>query len=98
MMSNLRIHKTGKFIKVNNIYCVGRNYAEHIKEMNVSNIPELPIIFIKPNSAIINDGGLVEIPKYQDKFISQNMHYEVELVIAISKNGRNIQRYRSSMD
>ena len=89
-MSKIRIHKTEKYIKVNNIYCVGRNYVDHINEMNGSIFSELPVIFIKPNSSIINDGGVVEIPKYSDNYISENLHYEVELVIVISRNGQNI--------
>ncbi len=94
-MTKIRIHETEKYIKVNNVYCVGRNYVDHIKEMNGSNISELPVIFIKPNSSIINDGGVVEIPKYSDKYISENLHYEVELVIVISRNGRNIPENES---
>jgi 2-keto-4-pentenoate hydratase/2-oxohepta-3-ene-1,7-dioic acid hydratase in catechol pathway len=95
MMNKLRIHDTEKFIKVNNIFCIGRNYVDHIKEMNNSDIPKIPMVFIKPNSAIVNDEGFVEIPKYQGKEISENLHYEVELVVVISRNGKNIDEHKA---
>jgi 2-keto-4-pentenoate hydratase/2-oxohepta-3-ene-1,7-dioic acid hydratase in catechol pathway len=94
-MGKIRIQNTEKFIKVNNIFCIGRNYVDHIKEMNNSDIPKIPMVFIKPNSAIINDGGYVEIPKYEGKEISENLHYEAELVIVISRYGKNIDEHEA---
>ncbi len=66
------------------IICIGRNYAEHAKEMN-SPVPTEPIFFLKPDTAIIRDNQ----PFYYPDF-SKEIHYEVELVIKINKVGKNI--------
>jgi acylpyruvate hydrolase len=67
------------------IICIGRNYAAHAQELN-NDIPEHPVLFMKPPSALlINDK-----PFYYPAF-SKNIHYELELVIKIGKNGRHIQ-------
>lgn len=79
--------------KPENIYCVGRNYIEHTKEMNYD-LPSEPVIFLKPNSAIINN-GIVAIPEFKGKKISNNLHHEVELVIVIGKEGDNIEISKS---
>lgn len=67
------------------IFCVGRNYADHAKEMN-SQVQEEPVIFSKPPTALLRDGR----PFYYPDF-SNEVHYEGELVIRINKNGKNIQ-------
>ena len=66
------------------IICIGRNYAEHAKEMN-SPVPTEPIFFLKPDTSIIRDNQ----PFYYPDF-SKEIHYEVELVIKINKVGKNI--------
>jgi acylpyruvate hydrolase len=66
------------------IICIGRNYAEHAKEMN-SPVPTEPIFFLKPDTAIIKDNQ----PFYYPDF-SKEIHHEVELVIKINKPGKNI--------
>jgi len=66
------------------IICIGRNYAEHAKEMN-SPLPTEPIFFLKPDTAIIKDNQ----PFYYPDF-SKEIHHEVELVIKINKTGKNI--------
>lgn len=71
-------------IPVGNIFCIGRNYAEHAKEMGTP-VPEVPMVFLKPTSAVCYDGDTVFIPKQ-----SGNVHHEVELVVAIGKTGKNI--------
>ncbi len=71
-------------LQANNIFCIGRNYALHAREMG-SDLPEEPMVFLKPNSALIYNGGTVRIPMQ-----SGNVHHEVELVIAIGKKGSNI--------
>jgi acylpyruvate hydrolase len=65
------------------ILCVGRNYVEHIKELN-NDMPTEPIIFMKPDTAI-NRMRDFYIPDYSD-----NIHYEVELVLKINTIGKNI--------
>ncbi len=83
-MKTITIVKTKEQIPVGKILCIGRNYTEHAAEMK-SEIPETPIIFLKPSTALIKNGEDIIQPK-----ISNEMHHEVELVVAISKNGRNI--------
>jgi len=68
----------------NKIFCLGQNYVNHVKEMK-SEIPLTPVIFTKPTSAIITDGAPIILPK-----ISNQVHHEVELVVAIGKDGKNI--------
>ncbi|MCE1189047.1 MAG: fumarylacetoacetate hydrolase family protein [Ignavibacteria bacterium] len=67
---------------VGKILCVGRNYAEHAKELG-NDVPSFPIIFIKPASCIIYSGENVEYPPY-----SQELHHEIELVLLIGKTIR----------
>jgi len=67
------------------IICIGRNYAEHAKELN-NNVPTEPIIFMKPKTALLQDGKPLFYPEF-----SKDLHYECELVIRLSKNGKHIQ-------
>ncbi len=67
------------------IICIGRNYAEHAAELN-SAIPKEPVFFMKPETSLIRAG----LPFFMPAF-SNNVHYEVELVLKISKLGKNIQ-------
>jgi 2-keto-4-pentenoate hydratase/2-oxohepta-3-ene-1,7-dioic acid hydratase in catechol pathway len=67
------------------IICIGRNYAEHAKELG-NNVPTEPVFFFKPDSAILPKGNPFFIPEW-----SSDMHYEVELVIRIERLGKNIQ-------
>lgn len=83
-MRRIRIHIDEPEVAVGKILCLGRNYAEHAKEMN-SDIPDEPVVFLKPSSSIISDGEDVVMPS-----ISQEMHHEVELVVAVGKRGKNI--------
>lgn len=67
------------------IICIGRNYVAHVQELN-NDVPEYPVLFMKPPSALlINDK-----PFYYPEF-SKNIHFEIELVLKIGKNGRHIQ-------
>ena len=66
------------------IICVGRNYLDHAKELG-NKIPTSPLFFLKPDTAIQPKGHPFFIPDF-----SNNIHFEVELVIKISKNGKNI--------
>ena len=67
------------------IICLGRNYAEHARERNVD-VPEIPLIFFKPPSAIIGNGSKILIPPQ-----SNQVEHEAELAIVIGKPGRWIQ-------
>ncbi len=67
------------------IFCIGRNYAEHAKEMK-SEVPTKPMIFMKPPTALLTDNK----PFYYPDF-TKNLHYETEIVLRVSKNGKQIQ-------
>lgn len=71
-------------LDVRTIYCIGRNYAAHARELN-NPVPGEPVIFIKPASSVVPDGGSIVIPPQ-----SSDVHYEAELVLAIGKLGKNI--------
>lgn len=71
-------------LPVGKIVCIGRNYAEHARELN-NPIPDQPVIFIKPASAILADGGTIVIPTY-----SSDCHHEVELAVLIGTDTKNI--------
>jgi 2-keto-4-pentenoate hydratase/2-oxohepta-3-ene-1,7-dioic acid hydratase in catechol pathway len=68
------------------IICVGRNYTEHANELN-NPLPEQPVIFMKPDSAVLLKKRPFYIPDWTD-----NVHYEMEVVIKINRIGKNIQR------
>lgn len=65
------------------IICIGRNYADHAKEMNAE-VPEEPLFFMKPDTAVFRDTDF-----YHPEF-TNDLHYEVELVVKISKVGKHI--------
>ena len=65
------------------IICIGRNYAEHAKEMK-SEVPTEPVFFLKPETALLKDKDF-----YYPEF-TKDLHHEVELVLKISKNGKHI--------
>jgi 2-keto-4-pentenoate hydratase/2-oxohepta-3-ene-1,7-dioic acid hydratase in catechol pathway len=67
------------------MFCIGRNYAEHAKELG-NLIPEEPVIFMKPKSALLQS----HTPFYYPEFTNE-LHYECELVLRICKNGKYIQ-------
>ncbi|WP_169543233.1 fumarylacetoacetate hydrolase family protein [Sneathiella aquimaris] len=70
---------------VHRIYCVGRNYAEHTKEMGGDPTREAPFFFSKPADAIVQNRSTIDYPA-----ATENLHFEMELVLAIGKKGRNI--------
>ena len=67
------------------IICIGRNYAEHAKELN-NPIPKEPLIFMKPASAMLVNNK----PMYYPEF-TNDLHYEAEIVLRVCKNGRHVQ-------
>lgn len=86
----VNIYCSNEKFKVNNIFCIGKNYLDHIKEFGQTEAPEKPVIFLKPNSAILSDGSQISVPEINGKKISDNVHYETEMVVAIGKDGLNI--------
>jgi len=71
------------FIDKGNVFCVGRNYAKHIEELNSKNTGE-PLIFMKPGQAFYQDPPKIPYPEF-----STNVHYEVEIYIIIGKHLKN---------
>lgn len=67
------------------IICIGRNYTEHAKELG-NEVPENPVIFLKPDTAILK-GSDFYIPEFSD-----DVHYELEVTLKISKGGKYIQK------
>ena len=72
------------------IFCVGRNYVEHAKELGNA-VPEEPVIFMKPKSALLQS----HTPFYYPEF-SNELHYEVELVLRVCKNGKYVNERQAS--
>ena len=77
-------------IKPSKIICVGRSYAEHAKELG-NDVPDEPVIFLKPKSAFLQP----HMPFYYPEFTNE-LHYEAELVLRVSKNGKYIQEHQAS--
>lgn len=83
MKKVISIKNSEQQIPINKIVCVGRNYVEHIHELG-NEIPEKPVVFLKPNSAVIYSGDEIIYPNY-----SNDMHHEVELLLLIGKTIKN---------
>jgi acylpyruvate hydrolase len=84
-MKTIRVRGSTEEIPVGKILCLGRNYAEHAREMD-ADIPDHPVVFLKPSTALIRDGEDIAVPKF-----SHDVHHEVEAIVAISKTGKNIR-------
>jgi len=69
----------------NRIFCIGKNYSEHIKELGGTQAPEEPVVFMKPVCNIVAPGKTLHRPSYGDE-----LHHEVEVVLLIGKEGKNI--------
>jgi 2-keto-4-pentenoate hydratase/2-oxohepta-3-ene-1,7-dioic acid hydratase in catechol pathway len=69
---------------IGKILCIGRNYVDHIKELG-NEMPDRPIIFMKPASSVIGEGEQIVIPPY-----SSDCHHEAELALLIGTGGKNI--------
>ena len=82
------VRGTEDHFPVHRIYCVGRNYAEHAREMGFTG-REPPFFFMKPADAIlVVDEGCTGALRYPS--LTTNLHHEVELVVALGKGGKNI--------
>lgn len=88
-MSTVEITGTGEHLAVSKIICIGRNYADHAKEMNAV-LPEVPVFFLKPTTALLGDGGSILIPS-----ISKVVHHEVEMTVLLGKGGKNVPREKA---
>jgi 5-carboxymethyl-2-hydroxymuconate isomerase len=92
-MSELRVRNSVERLEVENVYCIGKNYLEHIREFDTKGkkeeTPEEPVIFLKPNSSV-TESSEVKIPVFKNRKISENLQNEVELVVIIGKDGINV--------
>src|ERR1700704_3437384 len=85
----LAVAGSDKLFPVRRIWCVGRNYIEHIREMGQDE--RLPrFYFAKPADAVVPDGATVPYPS-----LTKDMHHEVELLVALKSGGRNIKVHRA---
>jgi fumarylpyruvate hydrolase len=75
---------------VHRIYCIGRNYADHAKEMGASIERGQPMFFMKPADAIVTEGADIAYPS-----ATQDLHHEVEMVVALASGGRDIPAGRA---
>ena len=85
----LAVAGSSDLFPVRRIWCVGRNYLEHIKEMGQDE-REPPFFFAKPADAIVHDGGTVPYPP-----LTSDLHHEVEMVVALKSGGGNIDPARA---
>ena len=83
--SAVSIKDSDQLYPVNRIYCVGQNYGDHVREMGGDPKKNSPVFFSKPANAIVINNESVKYPTATDNF-----HYEVELVVALSSGGVNI--------
>lgn len=82
-MKKAKLKNSVKIFSIGKVVCVGRNYAEHAKELG-NEIPEKPVLFLKPFSAVIYSGEEVTHPAF-----SNELHHEVELVLLVGEDVKN---------
>ena len=83
-MSAVQISMDGRSFTPQRIFCIGKNYDEHIKELG-STAPEEPVVFMKPVCSIVPPGEPISIPQH-----GKLLHHEVEVVLLIGKEGQNV--------
>ena len=83
-MKTAKIPATDNEYLIGKILCIGRNYVDHIKELG-NEPPAAPVVFMKPATAVVDDGKAVVIPPY-----STECHYEAELAVLIGTDGKDI--------
>jgi acylpyruvate hydrolase len=83
-MRSVSFAGSGRSYVVGKLLCLGKNYAEHAREMD-GDVPEVPVVFLKPATAILSGGGEVLYPS-----LTHELHHEVELVLLIGRTGKDI--------
>lgn len=93
-MAAIKVSGSGELIEVKNVFCIGKNYLDHINEMNIpgldNSVPKTPVVFLKPSTAVEAVNNTVSIPKVEGVAISNDLQNEVELVIIVGKDGDDI--------
>jgi fumarylpyruvate hydrolase len=82
---SLPVEGTAERFPVRRIYCIGRNYGAHVKEMGGDPKDQPPIFFMKPADAAVEAGGDIPYPPG-----TQNLHHEIELVVALKAGGADV--------
>ncbi|HEY0178650.1 MAG TPA: fumarylacetoacetate hydrolase family protein [Dokdonella sp.] len=82
---SLAVAGSAERFPVRRIYCIGRNYAAHAREMGMTIDLEQPLFFLKPADAIVEDGAEIPYPP-----ATHDLHHEVEMVVALARGGRDI--------
>lgn len=83
---SLPIQGSDAHFPIHRVYCIGRNYADHAKEMGAQAVSRAnPVFFMKPADAVMPEGGDVPYPS-----ATHELHHEVEMVVALARGGRNI--------
>jgi len=85
VQTTVEVTGTDARFPVHRVYCVGRNYAKHAREMGMDPEREPPFFFSKPADAVVPNGTPVSYPPR-----TANLHHEIELVVAIGTGGRDI--------
>ncbi len=88
-MKSARLKGSDEPLPIGKILCIGRNYADHIKELG-NEIPERPVIFMKPSSCVIGEGEEIVIPPY-----SSDCHHEAELALLVGTRGKEVPSDRA---
>jgi fumarylpyruvate hydrolase len=89
-MPSVPVAASDQRFPVHRIYCVGLNYADHVREMGGGSRREPPIFFMKPADAVVANGAAIPYPSR-----TANFHHEIELVVAVGRGGRDIPEQRS---
>lgn len=88
-MHQIKLLGKNQTIAVGKIICLGRNYLDHIRELGNA-VPDRAVIFCKPASSLLADGGEIIIPPYSD-----DCHHELELALLIGKQGKRIDQQQA---
>ncbi len=81
---SLRVHDSTQRFPIRRVFCVGRNYEAHIRELG-NDTRELPVFFMKPADAVFDPAQIMPFPKATD-----DLHHEVELVVALGQGGSHL--------
>jgi 5-carboxymethyl-2-hydroxymuconate isomerase len=85
-MKSVHFQNSNENLQIGKIVCIGRNYTKHAKELG-NEVPDKPVLFLKPSSAVIYSGGEVIQPTF-----SNELHHEIELVLLIGEDLKNASR------
>lgn len=91
LQPSLPVYGSDQRFPVRRVFCIGRNYAEHAREMGATVEKDAPLFFCKPADAIVTDGADVPYPQ-----ATTDLHHEVEMVVALGAGGKNLPRERAA--